>query len=384
MNKVAILLIGSALILGGCGFKQDPLSGQSDRLRDSGPKKPDKPPEKPVETRNLLIDRSAAEVFIENQESFITVKARSLLPEFDQTQIIIENIDEFPDAQFIEAEGKFVWKPRIGTTGLSTEIKKILKVRAFATSSRAKNLGALTHGEEVQITVTKVPEVPSVKQIADLPSGLREGEDEIFHVLVKDPDGGVVEPVLQFGNPTDTSKESIASYIEVTKTVWDPVSLLWTYDCRVSIKGEITNGSVYAGFSVKVLSGFGKFSPAVDASVLVFTALDNWKSTWPNSLSIKPGVETKMPFVLYNPKGEGQITITKRGLPGASKLECDTAPGVPAPRSMKCTLTYTPVGSKAARYESIDLDFKLQNTDHRDPLTLPFSMSLSFMVEALP
>ena len=381
MKRLILILSASTFLLGGCGFKQDPLSGQSDRLRNSGPKKPDKPPEKPIETRNLLIDRSAAVTFVEGQEAYITVSARCLLPEFDQTQVIVENMDEFPDARFIEAEGKFIWKPRTGTTGEITEIRKVLKVRAFATSSKEKNLGALTHAEEVAVTVTKIPDIPTIQQVVDLPPRLREGDDEIFHVLVKDKDGGVTEPILQFGNPAVAGTPSLSSYIEVLKSSYDPSTQLWTFDCRISIRGEMTNSVQSAGFTVKVLTGFGKSSPVLNISLLILTTLDNWTSTWQTGVKIKPGVEVRMPFVLYNTKGEGMISIVKRGLPGTdSKLDCDA---MPAARSLKCTLTYKPVGTKASRLEFIDLDLKIQNPDSRDTLVLLPSMSFGFQVEAL-
>jgi hypothetical protein len=382
MKRTTLLAALVSLAVSACSTKQDPLAGQSDRLRNAQPpaNKPGAPGE--ISNSNLLIDGPSSVTFEEGVETHFTLAPRSLLEDYDQAFINIENIGDFAGAQFDPATGVFSWTPPSGTTGRTTERRMTLSVHGYATSSHKQELGAITNAREISIVVTKVPGIPTIVQLADVPISLREGEDEIFHVLVKDVDGGVTEPVLQFKPPTDTKLVSLAPFINVSPGYYDVAAKLWVFECQISLKGELSDSSTDGGFTVLALSTFGRMSPVLDQSIKVFTSLDKAATTWGGTRYVRPASDNRIPFLIYNPKGEGMLKIKQITLPEGAQVAC-SAPASGQKSVLECTLIYNPpLKSGGARNEIIKMTVLTSNTDAKDKLVKEAAMEFKLIVEA--
>src|SRR4051794_35092458 len=119
MKKSSLLFVW-ILILGSCGYKQDPVGdlGNIDYKKvESSTGKPDPSPE-PI-PNSIYVDIPNSMAILEETELSLSIIMHVSDPRFSQNAgIIIQNISDFPGAKFDPVTGLFSWKPAHGTTGL--------------------------------------------------------------------------------------------------------------------------------------------------------------------------------------------------------------------------------------------------------------------------
>lgn len=381
MYKIVLFALAMTLSAG-CSLKQDPLAGRSEDLRNA--KKPGPQPEKPapVETDNLVIDAPDAVTFSEGVSNEFQMRTRVLLPEYDQVDLLVENIDAFPGATFDAATGVFRWTPPAGIVGTGITRQMLMNVRTYVSSSTNKDARVLTHGRVVVFAITKNPQEPTVSRISNLGATLREDDYYNFHIYVNDPDASAVAPELIFTTPRAASK-SLAPYISIDDVDFDSRTQVWDFSCRLNLYSvEITNSMSSAGFSVKAITSYGKSSQPLEYAGTILTDLQDAKTTWQGTQTLKPGVENRIPFVVYNPAGEGLLSLDPGfKIPAGSSLSCV---GTTVVGSMQCEFVYTPVGVVGRRTsDTITMYARTRNTYTSDTASTTTYFTYRFEVEAL-
>lgn len=382
MKSIQVLILVALAVGLGCSFKQDPLAEKADVIKDA--QKPAPPAQKPdpIDSQALTIEAPLHIGVIEGGTAHITITSRVNMSDYNAPALVIENMDAFPGAKFDPVTHEFTWTPAVGMSGDDIGRQMYLNIRANATSSKDKT--PLTRGTVVSILVIKNPQEPTVAKIQGIPRILREDKTYRFDIYVTDFDSHGVKakaPSLMFLQPL--SGLSLASFLEVTYMDYDTNTLQWRFSCLLRVDANVTTSSEWTGFSVKVASQFGKMSQVASYSGKLYTALQKVQSTWPDDVVLKPQVENKVKFIIYDPQGEGVLALNSsdQELPFGAMLVCERQRTGP----LECELTYTPPGIVGSEDSGkLSFDVTSENKDSTDPEKGRTDFYLRFRVEALP
>ncbi len=346
VQKILVLssLLAVTLALGACGTDQDPLARRTKELRDAD-KPGEKPDRTPIDSRNMVIDTPNLVTFVEGKADDFTVGVRVLIPGYDLVDVVVDNMADFEGATFDPVSGMFAWTPPLGTVieGFDREIK--LNFTVQVTSSDNNKNGVMTKTQSVIVRIDKKPFVPVVSIVKAPSEAVREMDRVEFVISVSDedrtgPSGRA--PRLVFME-TSSAAISIGQVMRVSAPSYNAVKGTWLFNCSAYLRGEYTPGQSTIGFDVEAISAFGRISLPVGYTNTIYTSLKVPLYTWGKVGPLASGEKVVIPFVVYNPQGEGLLTLDLKSvaIPDGSSLQCTAGNQTSV---LNCKFTVTPVG----------------------------------------
>ena len=364
----------SGLIACSGGWEQDPLKGANQAILDGQPPstKPEVPT--PVVSEAIRIDSADIVNLQEETETAVEIKARTLMKGYS-VKVEIENLANFKGAKFDSASGKFTWTPEKGSVVDVESSTYPLNVLVIAKGSTPKDVD-LVRRKTIQLNVFRLFMAPTIESVKDVESSVREGKVDWFEITVKDPDGGLKTdeaPVLQILNPSFLS--SIASYVFIEDVVAGVGNKTWIYKMKIDLKdAEITDSSENFGFRIRAVNRFGRSSAEQELRTKVYTQLTKMDTSWVSEVEMTPAQENVYPFLVYDLKREGRITIQTSNLPTGAKVECPSASvGI-----ISCQFKWNPAYNTGEQKLEFVVTAKSKNTDTSDnqEIVTPFKMKI--------
>lgn len=313
LQKSIVMAAAVSFVLGACGTEQNPLKGKPVGVDPEIGRQ--KPTPDPMKSDSLRLDSSASRfIFQETVSSTFTISGRSL-EEADQAELVIENIQDFPGAQFDVQTGEFKWAPPRGYTNTQLYRTENLRVR-YSVFSKAlqSRIGRLFEVPvEVQIKTTQ----PVIVSVDDL-SGRFVREDSIrnFEVTVRDEDSvtnkGPRLLILPSSNRWVRNASGFIKQIAPNPAQDSQDPKLWTFQMQVDLNGvELTKSEVQAQFELMALSNFGAQSAATAVNVNVRTDLGvpQFNFQVGDEIELKAGVLTELFFEAFDPALEGRVAM---------------------------------------------------------------------------
>jgi hypothetical protein len=377
---LVFFLLGAVLV--SCGFQEDPLADKDQslinlrQLPGSENRKPS------IESSVLKIDVDPSVDFYENKKGVILINFNVVDPAYDNKfkTLRIKNMADFPGASFDPTKGSFEWTPAPGSAG-DTLVKSLsLEIEAWArTLGREDSQSTST---TVGIHIIKDPQAPAVSGFSvNGLDPLREGDIKEFEVRVKDIEGtDKFSPVVTFLPALDNEADvSVSSFI-TTKSVTPDLKIKeWVYKFTVDLRRvDLTAAAVRAGFRMVVSNQYGKSSPVHVWTGTLFTKLSSPVITWTGNKFLNQNQDNVIPFMVFDPKGEGRLTYRVTSVPAGGNVSC-----VPATGSMECEFRYKPLTTNSG---TISLEVTSKNTDINDTqvVTTPFTMPYSVLAAPTP
>ncbi len=376
MKKVTAIL---AFVLAASACEQNPTKKIDDRFKDAPSTDSGDHRDKAIDSPNILVDGPSAVTFVEERENHFSVQVRSLLPEFDVTKMMIVNAEEFPGATLVD--GTFSWTPSLGSAGTGTERETKLVIAGFSSQSKKPNFGWLKAERTIPITITREIHAPTIV-IQGLPESTRENRNVYFHIFVETGDPQTAPPTLQFKPPPrNRFIESIANLVKVDKQVYDPATKTWDFTILMETDSELTNRSNDFGFTVQALSPLGHSSAVVEAQLKIFTSITMPTSSWDNSKSYAPQTKYTVPFLIYDPKGETNLSIVKYEDNEGVTIACDKQSWAVIECTMEFTTPQLAPGQKSSE-RTLKIFVENRNVDTKDAEVRSTTMTFDILTEA--
>lgn len=368
LSRWSMMMLAATLaVASGCS-KQDPFADKPESIRNGVPPEEDREPPaaKPVAADALRIDTLDFYTFKEGVESEFTVNGRVLIPNTD-FDLSIDNMRDFPNANFDAATGVFKWNPPRETTGQDYGAPKRLVVRL--TTKSAPIIGTT---KSVLLYVTRGENDPQIVEVDDLKRiATREREIRPFKVVVRDADAmdleGLRPRLLAVTNKRGVSDIAGLIYMkEPTTSEPNPVQdttdkSKWTFNMIMDLRGrEFTAHRETFNFALQAISRFGRTGTRnIDADIQ--TDVERPQVSWVDQIDAFANQENRIQFTVYDPKGEGKLSVNwvtrLDTLPGAATGSCTDQSRDGA---QLCTISWKPTES-AAGGPPIDIEFEVLN-----------------------
>ena len=310
--KNVLLVLSVVLVFSGCSnWKQDPLSDK-DNILGTGSGKPVELVEpKPLSSDAIRIISQDFLRFKEGVELSFNILTKNLLPGYG-TELVIDNMSDFPGAKFVASTGVFTWKPTKGSI-LSSEVEKymVLKVRAIASKPGS---AVIFNDKDIQVVLNRQFTKPQITSVARSLPTLREGESIDIKVMIEDMDADPTDvKTWSYLNlaPTQWKKTitgymSLKSYRHISGITYEAV---FTIDLK---DAEISESKDTYAFDLVLNSRFNQASDRFSQDIDVYTKFTDLKSTWTTILEAKLGTKVSYQFLIYDPKAE--LTVSFVGL----------------------------------------------------------------------
>lgn len=356
----ALLVVAT---LSGCGsWKQDPLADKDEAFKNAQqkPTLPEAP--KPTDSGAVRLDTVDFYKFREGVAGEFTMSARILEAGYSPV-IYIDNLADFPGAQYNASTGKFTWTPALGTVSGDNglEESRALKVRVVGNKPNGK---VLTSDFKVDLRIGKVLNAPEVFSVSKTSASMREGDMMNITVKVRDKDAGsgvnsypnlLILPIVGYGN--------ISQYVTITQ-ILALGNNEFNINLQIDLSGaELTKSRDRFGFTLKAISRFQQASAPTDVTVNVVTSLADLQSTWFAPLEVPMGVKKEFQFMIFDPKDELFVAApTFAGVPNGATINCS---GVNVTRQF-CTFSWTPDFTVSPGTYSITAQVVGKNQDSQD------------------
>lgn len=365
--------------LSGCAsdWNQDPLAGK-DQAFKNGQQKPTLP-EKPeaTDSKAVRLDANDFYSFREGIAGDFKMSARILEAGYTPT-IYIDNMGDFPGANFDAATGKFTWTPPQGTISGNNglEEKRILKVHVVGNKPNGK---VLTSEFPVELRVGKQLSVPEIFSISKTSVEMREGEMTSITVKVRDRDAGTGFPNLQI--LPITGQGNISHFVTITQMLATGNNE-YVINLNVDLTdAELTKSRDRYGFKLIAVSRFQQVSANQDVYINVATSFADLQSTWFDFVEVPLGLKKDYQFMFFDPKGELFVTApTFTGLPSGANMNCS---GVNVTRQL-CTFSWTPDFTVTTGDINVTAVVRAKNQDSKDLYYKDYTFPLKLRVTSAP
>ncbi len=371
------ILLASVLCLGllGCsGWNQDPLKNK-DGVLATGKGQPTELVEpKPLSSDAVRVLAPDFFRFKEGESAEFNVLVRNLLPGYT-TQVVIDNLADFPNATFDAATGLFKWTPAPGLVAV-TEIEKnmTLKLRVIASQT-----GSATIFSEKQVSVilSRKFNTPKITAISKNIQTMREGDTQGVTINIDDMDADPMDQTTWSNIQILPSlfKRSIsglmklASYRYISGTTYEAI---FTIDLR---DAEVTATKDTFSFDVLLNSRFNQISDRQTQNVDVLTSFTVLNTTWTTLLEDKIGAKINYQFLIYDPKGE--LAVSFVGV--KNEIKNSTTKCIQASTSLlSCTFAYDTTAVTAPNVLNFSITTNSKNQNSSD--TQIVSKDLNFIV----
>ena len=320
-------------------FKQDPLEGQPDRIRNGShpdQRKPDARP--PCSIDSLVIESSPrVGIFEEGQLGTMTFKGRVL--DCGTEEYEIEVLNEPEEADYDKTTGVLTYTPPYSIVqGNSFFVERSFKLRMKTLSKPV----VIRDHSVVYFVRRPGSRKPVIEDFEKLPDTVNEGSMTAFFVVVRDEDstsgvnGRINPPHLNLVTTShnETNALPYMSIFNSTKPVQDPDDKnLWRF--RVTINTTPYRNPVDKDmtlrFGVVAVSQFGVLSDPEPRNFELKNRVKKPKITWPelNDVSHKMQKGTRNNFVFWavDPLKEGYTEVSFvtncSKLPGTAVCNCE-------------------------------------------------------------
>ncbi|MDX9730363.1 MAG: hypothetical protein RBT63_01205 [Bdellovibrionales bacterium] len=372
---MALALAASTAFTASCSFHQDPFEEKSEQIKKGIPPELDKEPPapKPLPSDALRIDVSDFYTFKEEVTGEIALSGRVLTAN-PQFELSIDNMQEFPGAEFDAATGIFKWTPPRESTGIDYGMPKRLVVRLTAPSPAGDRIiGTI---KDVLLYVTRAEVDPEIVSVDDLVKvSTREGEVGKFTVVVSDPDGMNSDGLRPAINaiPSKRGPSDISGLVYMEEPTWsnpnpvqDPADKKrWIFRMVLDLRTpsgspteanqrgrNFTRTKENFTFGLQVVSRFGRVAmKEMQASII--TDVLKPEISWFDQVEVVAGQENVIQFQVYDPYLEGDLSVSfvsriDRDLPGVAAGSCE-----PSSRAghVLCRISYKPLATTKGDFD---------------------------------
>lgn len=338
---VGMSLVTSAFL--SCGpnmFEQDPLTGYSNDIKNAKPTVEKPRLQDPLKSEAVRVIGSEILSFKEGRLDKYAFKVNILLPDYEG-ELFIDNMDLFPGSTFDAKTGEFVWTPQRGT--VTQPLYQELELVVVAVAKKINNADDVIHTNtrKIPVIVYRQTSQPSIARVERTENVIREGGSALVSVTIKDDDGGL-DPesspeliILPGANGTN-----LAPFVTVQNIKADIGKKEWKYDLRINLfNTEITDSVIRGDFSVKAANRFGQPSAESKIEYTIYTKLSSLEVIWDQQYDMIPGQTNSVPFMVYDPKGEGVLSqLSQLTLPSGAQIKC----AQPRSSVLNCQLIWNP------------------------------------------
>ncbi|MCB9027408.1 MAG: hypothetical protein H6625_13900 [Bdellovibrionaceae bacterium] len=302
-------------------FKQDPLEGQPDRIRNGDSPDNRKPEPRPACPQQSLIIESVPRVgmFEEGELGTITFSGRVLKCGTDEYEIDVLNLPE--GAIYDKQKGVLEYTPPFALVqGSDYYIESYFDLRMKTLSK------PVVVKEQRVVYFVRRPggRKPVVESFKKFPSEIFEGKNTQFEILVKDEDairnanGAVKPPRLNFVT-TQQDERNALPYLSVYKPQ-DPIQdfndkNLWHFVVNLRTEGfeNTVNRNLTVKFGVVAISQFGVISDLFEEQFTILNRVKTPYVSWPEVKVIKTelskGANNLFSFWAVDPFKEGSTRV---------------------------------------------------------------------------
>lgn len=327
-SLLPVAAVGFLALGAGCSLEQDPYADQPDSIKKSVPPEQSKgEPSRATASDALRIDTADFYSMKEGKPTEIAISARVLLSVNGNTPVLgkdfdveVENLKDFPGAQYDPVTGKFTWTPPFGFVDKESTRNAALKL-VLTTHFEPR----MTRRKEVLIFVTRAENDPEIVEVTDLNSWntYEEGQEIPFTVRVKDPDAlpmaGMRPRILLIEAGTNRSG---SPYVQLDpgwrgdNPFQDPMDpSVWIFRMVFdTTKKEVTQSQENFSFGVVVTSRFGRVSAPKTVTLQLKTSIRPPKTTWLTVADFYAGQQNKFSFSAFDALEEGDVTVTTKNL----------------------------------------------------------------------
>ena len=357
---LSLTTLATVALAAGCSLKQDPYDGQPDEVRNAAPMGPiekDKKAGDALSKDYLQIQSDDNAAFRENVQGSVDIKG-AILTEVNGHEAIpgqdfilaIDNIADFPGAQWDAVNGKFVWTPLPGF--VDTNYSRNVHI----TVSLTAKFGPYKTTKDILAVVTRADMQPTIVSIEDLSRTLiKEGDVRTIKVVVRDPHSAGksmdTKPRLQV--TSDGANASAANLIYCAGGCKDPDQdpndpQLYTFNLRLDLQGkEITQNKVTLTYGLIATSPFGEASAISTSNLVISSLIQDAQVSWSSAdpLTMASGQTNRVNFTVFDPNSDGAIGVTFNtqcsvSLGASANCSCSTL-GRPGTSPQLCTITWS-------------------------------------------
>ena len=384
MQQVLMILVVFLSITACSKWNQDPLTGQSDLLRDpqQAPKEQEKPKD-PESDASVKVDTVSFYNYTEGVEGEFEISARVLRPDFTY-EIVVDNLDQFPGAVYNPSTKRFTWTPPRGTVSESDGVvlHRSLKVIAYAISAEGNR--QYYAESTVLMTIDKVYDAPKI--VSALPSKalLREGESMLVTLRVTDYDAGPTPdtwPTVMVLPVKD--QVNLAQYAVLQST-----TMTSSHHFEIVLKVDLTNALIGIDFQdggliVAAFSKYAKRSVEQNVPITIASKLTAPKSTWNKIVEVTTTKTFITQFTFFDPTDSSYISAPKwTNLPPEATMDCSNSSGTYA-TEQNCVFTWIPRPTTKPAYRTdIKATLEYRKRGNQDPLKDKVEIQFSIRVVA--
>ena len=333
--------MAATAFLSACGgWKEDPLDGKNQLLREGTEKPIEIIDEKPVKSDAVRINAPDDVSVEETQALEFEITGRVLLDGYT-VDVEIQNLADFPGATYDRAKHLFKWTAPVGFversgTAEGYRVKVDLMVRALA---RASSGAILERAGIVKIEVSRSFTVPVINAITKARDILREGE--MMNVVVdytdKDASAGDRNTWARIAlspAPGVKNLSGLLTLYSVENRGGTNYRATYAVDAR---EADLTDSIDPYGANFTVITRYGKASMDRSVNMNVYMSFASPVTTWIDTLQLVEEQPMVHKFVVSDPRLEALMSMTPQGPMGSATVCMPTSRGV-----LNCTFTWTP------------------------------------------
>lgn len=324
--KMKLALALGIILLGGCNFQQDPLSGAPESVRTGVPPNKEKPVEEKILDKNVLqIDAPNLVNGRVGSDIDFKILGRVMSPGL-QFQLSIDNMSEFPGATFDATTGQFKWSPLKSMMNGFPSIELPLRV-TMATIATKDNPTVSVEKKTVALVIVNQYMKPIVNTVTG-PSTVVVGSPYKFPFEFEDQDAfSASDAALEVRDCNSYSVKPLGHFVQLSKIEAVP-------NKPNHFKGEalldlaraenLATGTYCLG--LMAISKFGVISDVYSKEFKVEAKMKAPRSTAERLYEMTVGDKVRISFSIFDPAGEGFVSILSMDsiadiLPG-SMLAC--------------------------------------------------------------
>lgn len=311
-----LLLAGVACDKG--AFKQDPLAGEPDRVRNGTPPELRKPDNREACPTDALLIETFPDVAVFEEGVHGEMKILGRLLGCGQTYEI-EVLNPPPGSNFDSATGMFSYvAPKYTVMSESYYVEKYLKLRMKTLEEPV----VIKDRTLVYFVRRSSRTKPEIEKVEGLPNRINEGSEDFFQVYVRDEDSiglhkELYPPRLRLVNNVE-GKGNAIPFLRVNRPS-EPIQdkndpTLWVFSVSINIRdrGNVFSSNENVSFSMVATSRFGAISDSKTERFQIVNRVKDPTISWGDKShpiqTMRKGEANNLVFFAYDPLKEGRVS----------------------------------------------------------------------------